>query len=65
LRRNDREELRETIVEIVRFPGADQVAQPLLALRPERECLLDGPLAGLREEHDAGARVRWIARHPQ
>ena len=65
MRRRDREELRETIVEIVLFPKADQVAQPLLALLPERECLLDGPLAGLREQHDAGARVGWIARHPQ
>src|SRR3954447_6426643 len=64
LRSNDGEETRKSMVEIARLRGAEQVPDALLALLPERECLLDGALTSLREQHDLGARVGRIPRHP-
>src|SRR3954462_8699640 len=64
LRSNDGEETRKSMVEIARLRRAEQVPDALLALLPERECLLDGTLASLREQHDLGARVGRTPRHP-
>src|SRR3954463_9513002 len=64
LRSNDGEETRKSMVEIARLRGAEQVPDALLALLPERECLLDGTLTRLREQHDLRARVGRIPRHP-
>src|SRR3954470_9451812 len=64
LRSNDGEETRKSMVEIARLRRAEQVPDALLALLPERECLLDGTLTSLREQQDLGARVGWIPRHP-
>src|SRR5881409_3045801 len=64
LRSNEGEETRKSMVEIARLRGAEQVPEALLALLPERECLLDGTLTSLREQHDPGARVGRIPRHP-
>src|SRR3954471_18184096 len=64
LRSNDREETRKSMVEIARLRRAEQVPDALLALLPERERLLDGSLTRLREQHDLGARVGRIPRHP-
>src|SRR3954466_12599790 len=64
LRSNDREETRKSMVEIARLRRAEQVPDALLTLLPERERLLDGSLTRLREQHDLGARVGRIPRHP-
>src|SRR3954466_7588768 len=64
LRSSDGEETRKPMVEIARFRRAQQVPDALLALLPERECLLDGTLTSLREQDDLGTRVGRISRHP-
>src|SRR3954469_687976 len=64
LRSDDGEETCKSMVEIARLRGAEQVPDALLALLPERERLLDGTLTSLREQHDLGARVGGIPRHP-
>src|SRR5947207_14163535 len=65
LRSNDREETRKSMVKIARLPHADLVPDALLAHLPERECLLDGSLTGLCEQHDPGARVGRIPGDPE
>src|SRR3954462_11259884 len=64
LRSNDGEETRKSMVEIARLRRPEQVPDALLALLPERECLFDGTLTSLREQHDLGARVGRIPRDP-
>src|SRR5438105_2133910 len=65
LRSNDREEPRKSMVEIAGLSHAEEVPDALLALLPERECLLDGSLTGLCEQDGPGARVRRIPGDPE